>query len=129
MVMLVRNTDESTRKRVVEVARHMLGKPFGIHPDGSETNGEIYCTQLALQAWQVAGITLTQARDQIDIPFIRGKYLLPDTLARSSWLVELKPKNGSVLTQGQPQMSYEYSSHRIRASIFRIPTKLKTSFT
>ncbi|WP_027467668.1 YiiX/YebB-like N1pC/P60 family cysteine hydrolase [Deefgea rivuli] len=84
-VMRVNGVDDKEAEAAVQAARRMIGMPFSIHPENKTTNG-IYCTELVLLAWQAAGITLTELRDNVQFPFFSGQYLLPDTLASSNWL-------------------------------------------
>lgn len=86
-VMLVKGVGEKEAETAVKAARRMIGMPFGIHPDAAETKGEIYCTTLVETAWKTVGITLTDKRDNIHMPFLGGSYLLPDTLAASNLLI------------------------------------------
>lgn len=91
-VMLVKGVGEKEAETVVKAARRMIGMPFGIHPDAADAKGEIYCTTLVEAAWKTAGITLTHQRDIINMPFVGGAYLLPDTLAASDLLVPVSRK-------------------------------------
>lgn len=86
-VMIVNGASPEDAEAVIHAARRMIGTPFGVHPDNKDSR-EIYCTQLVLSAWESVGITLTRQRDRIQIPFIEGLYLMPDTLASSSLLIQ-----------------------------------------
>lgn len=87
-VMVVQGAGEAEGETAVNAARHMIGRPFGIHPDGAASN-DIYCTTLVDMAWKAAGTTLTDKRERVELPFFKGEYLFPDTLAASEQLTVL----------------------------------------
>jgi cell wall-associated NlpC family hydrolase len=69
--------DPSTRAAAVDHALARLGMPFNIA--ANDTEGQ-YCTTLIWYAWQHAGMTLGAQFDDLNLPLMAGRYLLPHSL-------------------------------------------------
>lgn len=78
------SANEEQEQKVIEYLNSQLGKPFDIRG----INGT-YCTLLILNAWHIAGIDLQVQYSTIDLPFIKGRYLLPKDLRESKNLKKI----------------------------------------
>ena len=75
-------------ERVEEMTGHPVGGvPFQVQ-EQAPGNG-IYCTTLVWQAWQRNGLDWQVPFTRVDIPWFRGRYLLPSALAASPRLQRL----------------------------------------
>jgi uncharacterized protein YycO len=84
--------DENLKKKAIKIAdRYVLkATPFDAEFD-LDTPDRIYCTELVWQSYLAAGVDLVEERfDILNLPLVGSKkYLLPDTLTKSSNLVEV----------------------------------------
>jgi len=83
----VAQADTAARRQAVAWALAQLGRPFQVQ-EQARGNG-IYCTTLVWQAWQRNGLDWQVPFTQVDIPWFRGRYLLPGALAASPRLQRL----------------------------------------
>ena len=74
------------RQAAVQWALAQQGRPFALQ----ETGTGIYCTTLVWQAWQRLGLDWQVRFTPVDIPWFRGRYLLPSALAASPQLLKLE---------------------------------------
>ena len=74
------------RQAAVQWALAQQGRPFALQ----ETGAGIYCTTLVWQAWQRLGLDWQVRFTPVDIPWFRGRYLLPSALAASPQLLKLE---------------------------------------
>lgn len=79
--------DTAARRQAVAWALAQQGRPFQVQAQ-VPGNG-IYCTTLVWQAWQRNGLDWQVPFTQVDIPWFRGRYLLPSILAASPRLQRL----------------------------------------
>jgi len=75
---------KAQHQRAVQHALDKQGAPFRV---GNQAG--TYCTLLVWRAWQRAGVDFAVPFTPIAIPLLKGEYLLPGQLQRSTWLQPL----------------------------------------
>ena len=75
------------RQQAVAWALAQQGRAF----DLVDAERGLYCTTLAVQAWQHGGVALDVAYTEVTLPLLRGRYLLPSGLRRAPQLQALTP--------------------------------------
>ncbi|WP_370680581.1 YiiX/YebB-like N1pC/P60 family cysteine hydrolase [Comamonas sp. GB3 AK4-5] len=78
---------DQARQQAVDWALAQQGRAFDLLDSGHG----VYCTTLAWQAWQQAGVPLDAAFTEVTLPLLNGRYLLPSGLLRAPQLQPLTP--------------------------------------
>lgn len=86
---------ETARQQAMHWALAQQGRAF----DMLDRQQGIYCTTLALQAWQHGGVALEVVFTDVTLPFIGGRYLLPSGLLHAR---QLQPLTALVPVQPVP---------------------------
>lgn len=73
--------DSEHHRRARDNALARLGTPFSINPQDG-----LYCTQLAAEAWQSAGVTIINGKTRLSLPLAEEPLILPENMTRSPQL-------------------------------------------
>ena len=73
--------DSENHRRARDNALAQLGTPFSINPQDG-----LYCTQLAADTWQSAGVTIITGKTRLSLPLAEEPLILPENITRSPQL-------------------------------------------
>lgn len=73
--------DSENHRRARDNALAQLGTPFSINPQDG-----LYCTQLAADTWQSAGVTIITGKTRLSLPLAEEPLILPENITHSPQL-------------------------------------------